>query len=178
MAGMVDYAHLGELSRAMMGPNDQSLYDVLASKSTKKSKTTGVSPWETALKSAANKIRTAQGNINDREIKAAQAAHDKVVKDAEEAQKKADKQHEYDLAHPEQAQKQQDEQWKAFVQGLDIARAKGTLTQKYGGDLPDWRDEAALRDPYPLAGLSPSQASQALSQFITSNTPVEERPTG
>jgi len=176
MAGMVDYAHLGELSRAMMGPNDQSLYDVLASKSTKKSKTTGVSPWETALKSAANKIRTAQGNINDREIKAAQAAHDKVVKDAEEAQKKADKQHEYDLAHPEQAQKQQDEQWKAFVQGLDIARAKGTLTQKYGGDLPDWRDEAALRDPYPLAGLSPSQASQATSTI--SELPPELRPTG
>jgi len=149
---MVDMEHFGELSRSLMGPHGESLYDVLSAKSSKKNKKTGVSPWDTALKSAANRAKTAQETLYNRTMREQQAAVDKATKDAKDAADKAAKQHEYDISHPEAAQKAQDEQWKALVEGLKTSWAKGTLTQKYGGTLPDWRDEAALRDVFPGAG--------------------------
>jgi len=125
----------------------------IGSKSLKVSKTTGKSPFQTAVASMLTKL-----------VKDAQDAQDKATKvQTEAANKIAVEQAKATNTTPEEAQKQQDQQWAAFVKGLAAAKTQGTLPPEMW-DLGFPKDVDAQRAAKGLPPLQRDQSGNVIGQ--------------
>jgi hypothetical protein len=167
----VDYEHLGALEHALENSKNQNLYEQLTTAKTKKSKTTGKSPRDTAFASAAQRVINKTESLYHASLKDQQQAHDKIVKDAEDAAKKAAKEHEDELAHPERASQQQSKQAEALVEGMKAMWAKGTLPANVAQLTPvdvgtvDLKGETKKADQTAPGQLSPEISAAAQAEY-------------
>jgi hypothetical protein len=115
--GYEAWAAAGKPTSSEGKQGNEAWQKALGGKSTKVSKTTGVSPFQTALKSVIEKIVKDATNQAQKATKVQTAEQNKAIAAIDKASNTS----------PEQAQKQQDEQFKALVAGMNAAKAQGTL---------------------------------------------------